>query len=485
MTGKYLNAALLLALAACTVGPDYRRPDFYSDAEIAGSLNLKPDKARAVNKDWYKDFKDPVLDSLVTRGLASSPDAKMAVARLRQARASLKAASVQSLPMFDADGSYHYSKVGKNSGYPIGTDYYQTGLDMSWELDIWGAGRRQTESAAAMYKAAAADIDNVKLSLSAEIASDYLNLRTAQEQVRIAEQNLVLQQDIYDIVNAKYQSGLADESALKQAQYAVETTKGLIPQFKYNVEAYQNALAVLLGQLPGSLNEELKSTDDNLLRRRFRLNLNKLFELPVNTVRLRPDVRIAEYQLISKNADIGQAVAQLYPNLSLSGFLGFQSGKIPNLITDNSFTYSYAPAVSLPFLHWGELTDNIELKKAVAEEYVYQYQSVLLNAASEVKNAYTAIIREFERNQSAREAVLAQKQVLDLTLERYREGLVDFNSVLSAEQNLLSSQNGFVESNGAVYQNVVTFYKAVGGGYRGNEDEKIRCVGELDKHCAL
>ena len=131
MTGKYLNAALLLALAACTVGPDYRRPDFYSDAEIAGSLNLKPDKARAVNKDWYKDFKDPILDSLVTRGLASSPDAKMAVARLRQARASLKAASVQSLPMFDADGSYHYSKVGKNSGYPIGTDYYQTGLDLS------------------------------------------------------------------------------------------------------------------------------------------------------------------------------------------------------------------------------------------------------------------------------------------------------------------------------------------------------------------
>lgn len=175
----------------------------------------------------------------------------------------------------------------------------------------------------------------------------------------------------------------------------------------------------------------------------------------------------------------------MYPNLSLSGFLGFQSGKIPNLITDNSFTYSYAPAVSLPFLHWGELTDNIELKKAVAEEYVYQYQSVLLNAASEVKNAYTAIIREFERNQSAREAVLAQKQVLDLTLERYREGLVDFNSVLSAEQNLLSSQNGFVESNGAVYQNVVTFYKAVGGGYRGNEDEKIRCVGELDKQCML
>lgn len=465
---KYLNLSLFLALAACTVGPDYKRPDFASDEQIAQSLKINPEKKAEINKDWYKGFQDQTLNSLITTSLNSAPSAKMAVARLRQARAVLKMNSVNDLPMIDADGSYHYSKVGKNSGYPISTDYYQAGLDASWELDIWGANRRLTESSAALYKAAAADVDNVNLSLTAEVSSTYINLRTAQEQVRISEQNLKLQQDIYDIVNSKFEAGLADESALNQAKFAVETTKSQIPMYQYNVEAYQNALAILAGELPGSLNENLQSESKNLVRRRFKLNLNKLYEMPTNVVRLRPDVRIAEYQLISKNAEIGQAIAQLYPNLSLSGFLGFQSGKVSNLFTDNSFAYNYAPALSLPVFHWGELTNNIELKKAATEESVYQYQSTLLNAASEIKNAYTGIAKEYEKNQASRNAVLAQKQVLDLTLERYKEGLVDFNNVLTAEQNLLASQNSFVDSNGAIYQSIITFYKSVGGGYREN-----------------
>lgn len=476
---KYLYFALLATVAACTVGPDYQRPAEYSDSEISKSLNLQSDKAQQINKDWYKSFQDKTLDRLVPQGLVSSPNAKIAVAKLRQARASLQIESVQNLPMIDADGSYHYSKVGKNSGYPIGTDYFQTGLDATWELDIWGKGRRQTESAAALYKAAAADVDNTNLSLTAEIAADYINYRMAQEQLRISEQNLTLQEDIYNIVNSKYTAGLEDESALNQAKYAVETTKALIPELQYQTEAYKNALSTLVGELPGGLDEVLAADKKNLIRRRFKLNLNRLYELPVSVVRLRPDVRIAEYQLISKNANVGAAIAQLYPNISLSGFLGFQSSKVPNLIADNSFTYSYAPAIDLPVLHWGELTNNVELQKGVAEEYVYLYQNALLNAAAEIKNAYTAIAREYEKNQAARNAVVAQKKVLDLTLERYRQGLVDFNVILSAEQNLLDAQNSFIASNGAIYQDVIAFYKAIGGGYRESAQEKLKCVSEI------
>lgn len=480
MNRKYLYCGLLLTLTACAVGPDYHRPDFYGNDEIAQSLKLKTDKAKDVRIDWYKSFKDETLNSLVYKGLASGPDAKIAVAKLRQARAQLKITGVGDLPTINADGSYHYSKVGSNSGYPISTDYFQTGLDASWELDIWGKNRRETESAAALYKAAAADIDNVNLSLTAEIASDYLNLRTYQEQVRISEQNLKLQQDIYDIVKSKYDAGLENEAALKQAEYAVATTKSLIPELQYQVEAYRNALAVLTGDLPGSLNELLVPQSKNIVRRSFKLNLNKLYELPVSAVRLRPDVRIAEYQLISKNANVGAAIAELYPNVSLSGFLGFQAGKIPDLMTSNSFTYNYSPVINLPLLHWGALTNNVDLQKAVAEEYIYQYQNALLNAASEIKNAYVGIEKEYEKNQASRTAVIAQKQVLDLTMQRYREGLVDFNNVLTAEQNLLSSQNNFIESNGSIYQNIITFYKAVGGGYTENSAEKIRCLGQLE-----
>lgn len=476
---KYLYFALFTVVAACTVGPDYQRPGEFSDIEISKSLNLQAGQAHEINKDWYRSFQDKTLNRLVPQGLASSPNAKIAVAKLRQARASLEIDSVKNFPMIDADGSYHYSKVGKNSGYPIGTDYFQTGLDATWELDIWGAGRRQTESAAALYKATAADVDNTNLTLTAEIAGDYINYRMAQEQLRISEQNLSLQKDIYEIVNSKYMAGLENESALNQAKYAVETTKALIPELQYQVEAYKNALSTLIGVLPGSLDEILAVDDKNLVRRRFKLNLNRLYELPVSVVRLRPDVRIAEYQLISKNANVGAAIAQLYPNVSLSGFLGFQSSKVPNLVSDNSFAYSYAPAIDLPVLHWGELTNNVELQKGIAEEYVYLYQNALLNAASEIKNAYTGIAKEYEKNQASRNAVVAQKKVLDLSLERYRQGLEDFNVILTAEQNLLASQNAFIASNGAIYKDIISFYKAIGGGYRENPQEKLKCVSEI------
>lgn len=483
MKTKYFVLSLLLGVAACTVGPDYQRPELYDNDEIVKSLKLNTVKAKNVRLDWYKSFKDENLNRLIVKGLENSPNTKIATAKLRQARAQLKITGVADLPMIDADGSYHYSKVGKNSGYPISTDYFQTGLDASWELDIWGANRRATESAAALYKAAAADTDNVNLTITAEIATNYINLRTYQEQVRISEQNLILQQEIYDIVKSKYEAGLENEASLRQAEYVVETTKSLIPELQNQVESYQNALSVLTGELPGSLNASLAPEEKNIVRRSFKLNLNKLYELPVNVVRLRPDVRIAEYQLISKNAKVGEAIAELYPNVSLSGFLGYQSQKIPSLIGGDSFGYNYAPTINLPLLHWGALNNNIDLQKAVAEEYIYQYQNALLSAASEIKNSYSGIEKEYEKNRSSRAAVIAQKKVLDLTMERYQEGLTEFNTVLSAEQNLLSSQNSFIASNGNIYQNVIAFYKAVGGGYNQNVAEEIRCLDQLDGKC--
>lgn len=475
---KYLSLILLASVAACTVGPDYQRPEKYSDSEISRSLNLQSEAPRKVNKEWYKSFQDNTLNRLVSQGLETSPNAKIAVARLRQARAALQIDAVNNFPMLNAAGSYNYNKNSKNSGYPIVTDYFQTGLDASWELDIWGQERRQTESAAALYKAAAADVENTNLSLTAEIAADYINYRMVQEQLRISEQNLALQEDIFKIVNSKYEAGLENASALNQAKYAVETTKALIPELQYQVEAYKNALSTLVGELPGGLDSVLAADSKNLVRRRFKTDINQLYELPVSVVRLRPDVRMAEYQLISKNANVGAAIAQLFPNVSLSGFLGFQSTKLSNIVGGNGFAYNYVPSVKLPVFHWGQLTQNIELQKGAAEEYVYLYQNTLLNAASEIKNAYTGITREYEKNQAARNAVVAQKKVLDLSLERYRQGLIDFSTILTAEQDLLSSQNNFIASNGAVYQNIIAFYKAIGGGYTGNAEERFKCLSE-------
>ena len=239
-------------LASCTVGPDYKQPRLYENEQIAASLELSGG-VRPVNKDWYRRFHDPLLDRLVAQSLKSSPDVKVGIQKLRQARDSLKIAAVGNLPMINADGSYHYNKPSKNIGYTIDTDYYQTGLDASWELDIWGSGRRQTESAAALFQAAAAGLDNVYLSITAEVAADYIGLRTSQAALDIAESNLKLQSDIFDLIKVKYDNGLVDTIAYNQAKYAVETTKALIPDLQSSIEAYKNALAVLTGKLPGAL----------------------------------------------------------------------------------------------------------------------------------------------------------------------------------------------------------------------------------------
>lgn len=463
MPKKYLLSLSLILLASCSVGPDYKRPEIFSDQQVASSLNLKPVESQ-VSIEWYKQFNDAMLNQLITQSLNESPNVNVAIERLRQSRQNLKINSKEYFPQLDADGSYHYAKDNISYGRAITTDYYQAGLDASWELDIWGAGRRLTESSKALMQAAASNLDNVKLSMTAEVATTYLNLRSYQEQLRIAERNLKLQKEIYELVKTKYDVGLADDIALNQAKYIVENTQSLVPSLQSGIESYQNALSILVGQLPGELQEDLQITKGNLIRRRFSFDLTKLYELPVTVLRNRPDVQISEQNLIAQNAKIGQAVAALYPNVSVSGFFGFQSSKIAGLVDSDNNTYSYSPVISLPIFHWGQLTNAIKLQESVTKEYFYNYQQSLLTAAGEVKNSMVALEKEYNKNTSTRNAVKAQRQVAELTLDKYKQGLLEFSDVLTSQQNLLDSQNALVTSNAQIYQNIVTFYKSVGGG---------------------
>lgn len=458
-------------LASCTVGPDYHRPQVYRDEEISKNLGLNPAERTPVAKDWYKQFNDPVLNELVALSLKDSPNVKIAVQKLRQARNEFDINAFNFFPMIDVDGSYHYNKPSRKIGYTIDTDYYQTGLDASWELNIWGGGRRLNESQQALVKAAAADLDNVYVSLAAETATDYITLRSLQVQLKIAEQNLELQQKIYDIVKRKNEVGLEDDVALNQAKYAIENTKTLIPDLQQNISEARNALAILTGRLPGQLDGLLVDRNKNLVRRRFNFELGKIYEQPASVIRNRPDVQVAEQQLIAQNALVGQEISKLFPNVSLSGFLGFQALEVSGLVGSKTFMYSYSPAVTLPLLHWGQLQNQVELQKNVTLEYFYRYQNSILSAVEEVKNAMTSIGNEYKKNLSAYEAASSQKKATMLILEKYKRGLIEFNDVLTAEQNLLSAQNNLAASNGKIYQTIIAYYKAVGGGYAHNAPE--------------
>ena len=452
-------------LVSCAVGPDYHKPELYSDNDLMQSMSIKNNSANKISTDWYKQFNDKTLNKLIEVALYQNPDISVAVQRLREARSNWRINRVNNLPLFNASGSYDYSKPAKAIGNTLTPDYYQTGLDASWELDIWGGGRRQTENALSLAEAAAASLENVQLSLTAEVATNYILLRTTQEQIRIANQNLQLQEDIFKTISAKREYGLEDEVSYKQAEYTVENTRSKIPNLQKQAEVYANSLTILVGKLPGKLNTFLAPKKRNIIRTRLNYDLQSLYDFPLASVRNRPDVRVAERQLQAENALIGAAISAMYPNISLSGFIGWQAPEISGLVDRDSYGYSYKPAISLPIFHWGQLQNQVEQQKAITLAAFFNYQKAVLNAVSEVKNSMVSLQEEYDKNMSSYKAAHAQKIASELMLEKYKNGLVEFSDVMLAQQQRLAAQEQLVNSNGQIYLDIIAFYKSIGGGY--------------------
>ena len=446
-----------IALTACSVGPDYQRPEFWD-------TSIKKEKDEIQQQPWYYIFGDETLNRLIAEALKNSPDIKIARAKMRQARYMFAIRQTDYLPMVDIAGNYNYAYAPKYDELGDKTSYFKAGFDASWELDIWGAGRRQNESYAAQYQASLDNLSNVMLTLTAEVADNYIALRMTQEQLRIADENLHLQHDILKTVRDKYKSGLVENMDVQQAEFAVQTTKSLLPQLEYSQEAYQNAIAVLTGVLPEMLTID-KDKKGNIAARTFKFDLQKLKDIPFEVVRNRPDVRATEEMLIAKNAEIGQAVAAMFPNVNISALLGWQGHLPRDLGRSANAAYGYSPSINLPFLNWGKLSNQVKLSKEVKNEYLHQYQKSLLNAAQEVKNSVTSIIKEYDKNRSLQKSVMNMQEVMLAMKIKYKEGLIEFSDLLSTEQNLLAAQNKLATSRSDVYRNIIAFFKAVGGDY--------------------
>ena len=458
------KSCLLIILCSCSVGPDYKYEKIFEDEEIQKSINLN-----RIEKDEQKysfslyDFNDISLNKLMDDVQENSSTIKIAILKLKQARESLSIAFKNNLPTFDFTGKYNFVNENKNSNNLMGTDYYQIGMDALWELDIFGGGRRETESQKAKYMAMIYNLKNVNVSLVSEVAINYINLRNVEQQLINAKENLKMQEEAYNLINDQYKVSLSDEITLSQSKYLLETTKMSIPKLEYQKIAYENALATLVGKLPEGINDILEETDNNIINQVFELDLKKLYDLPVSVIRNRPDVKMAEENIIAQNAEIGIAISKLYPSVSLSSFFGFQSLKWSNLIENNSWVNSFIPAINLPIFHWGQLNSNVRIQKYLKEESILSYKKVLLNAVSEVKNAIKAIEKGYEIGQAATKAFENMKIVSELNWKKYKLGLVGYNDVLDAEQRRISAQADMVNANANLYLSLVNFYKAIGG----------------------
>jgi len=454
-----------LVLGGCAaVGPDYTlvKPDAPDEwhAELQGGLtagSLEPETLA----HWWSTLNDADLDSLVARAVKGNLDLKNARVRVREARALRGISKANLFPTLDAAASASKQRSSENSSTGTESKLYTADFDAGWELDVFGGVRRSVEAAQASLEATQEDLYNVLVSLLAEVALNYVEVRTFQARLAVAEANIKTQQETYDLNQSRYQAGIIDELPVQQSLRILESSRSQIPALKTGLEAAKNRLAVLLGEQPGKLHRELAAK-----RPIPELPKTVVIGIPAETLRHRPDIRRAERNLAAQTARIGVATADLYPKFRLFGTIGLESLSSGDFLEWASRTWSIGPGVSWNIFHGGAIRQNIEVQTARQEQALIKYEAAVLSAQEEVENVLVAYAKEQIRRESLAKAATAAQRAAIVAQDQYQAGLVDFNNVLDAQRSLLILQDELDQSNGAVITNLVRLYKALGGGWK-------------------
>ncbi|MEM7349585.1 MAG: efflux transporter outer membrane subunit [Acidobacteriota bacterium] len=427
--------AVACLTAACTVGPSYKAPHENAPAVwITAEETFAP--TAEVLSDWWSTFDDPLLTHLLERAVESNHDLRIAAARVREARALRRAARSQHLPRIGASADatrFRLSENGVGAGSAAAAqglieqedDFFQAGFDASWEIDVFGGTRRALEGAAARVEAIEHDRRQTLLSILAEVARAYIELRGSERRLAVAEDNLRIQRESLERVESKVEAGLARRLDAQQARAQLEATRSAIPTFQAvrRTEAYR--LAVLLGEAPGALASELANAAPVPVPPSA-----VALGLPSELLRRRPDVRAAERRLAAATADIGVAVADLYPRFVLSGAAGRESGALSDLFSAGSGTWLLRPAIQWSVFQGGRIRANIQAVEARSEAALARYERTVVLAIEEAEAALVRHARQQETRQSLEEAVGASRRAVELADVLYRRGLADYLTVL-------------------------------------------------------
>ncbi len=457
-------AALGALLAGCAVGPDYRSPEVKMPAAW-GERSQAGDPSAAVGgkpplAKWWTTFRDPVLDSLVERALAANPDLRLARARVREARALRGVAAADQGPTVDASGSFTRTRGGGTTSAGEDGDLFRAGFDASWEVDVFGGVRREVEAADADLAASVEDRRDVQVSILAEVAGDYVELRGAQRSAAIARANLQAQKETLELTRTRLQAGLASDLDLARAEAQVRTTGSEVPTLEAAARRSIHALGVLVGKEPSALSAEL-SREAPVPQAPPDVPVG----LPSDLLRRRPDMRRAERQLAAATARIGEATADLFPRFSLTGSFGLQGEDSGDLVGAGGRFWSVGPSVRWPVLDFGRIRSRIAAQGAREEQAAIAYEGTILRSLREVEDALVTFSREQARRQELSGAVESGKRAADLAGELYRQGRSDFLSVLQAQRDLFASEDSLVRSDRSVAVALVSLYKALGGGW--------------------
>ncbi|MCW5890356.1 MAG: TolC family protein [bacterium] len=457
-------------LAGCMIGPDYKVPAAPIAEHFPGSSDPAVDTTARDHRDWWRAFDDSTLDWLVATAYAQNLDLRMAGVRVLAARAQLGMAIGELYPQQQAaTGSLNYNRIPGSIPYNVIDNTYWAafvGAQAGWEIDVWGKIRRGVESADTAYLSSVASYDDVLVTLLGDVASAYVQIRTLQRRIAIAEENVVRQRDAVRIAQNRFHAGVVTKRDVYQAENVLGSTEAAIPALTIQLAQAENALAVLLGVPPGTLGDVLRPTGTIPVA-----PLEIAVGIPADLLRRRPDIRQAELDAASQCARIGIAKADLLPSFSLVGNVGWLStdigrGSLSDLFTSKRLTYGAGPTVQWNILNYGQITNNVRLQDARYQELLVGYQGTVLAAQQEVADAMTMFLQSRRQEAALHASAVAAAGALRIAMNEYTEGTADFTTVLTAEERLFSSENDLAVARGNVPLGLIAAYRALGGGWQ-------------------
>jgi NodT family efflux transporter outer membrane factor (OMF) lipoprotein len=464
----WIPVLFLVVLSGCMVGPNYKAPVTKVPEAFAGA-ETPPPASENVSR-WWTTLNDPVLDSLIERAAKRNPDLRIAQARVREARALRGIVNAHLYPRVDVTGSYQRFRTSEDviagqGGDPsvipdFDGDLFHAGFDAAWEIDVFGGKRREVEAATAEIDAEIENRRQVLVSLLAEVARNYVEMRAAQYRVRIAHENLRAQEETVEITKIRFDAGLVSDLDVARAEAQVQTTASQIPPLEASARQSMHRLSVLLALEPDALDAELAG-EAPIPSAPTEVPPG----LPSDLLRRRPDIRGAERRLAASTARIGVATADLFPKFSLTGALGLQSTDINSLDIGGSRYWSIIPGVSWPVLDFGKIRSNIAVQNAREEQAFVYYEKAVLDSLREVEDALVAFSENQKRREKLIGAVEANRRAVKLADELYASGLTDFLSVLQAQRDLFQSEDALALSDSSVTSDYIALYKALGGGW--------------------
>ncbi len=467
-SGCFLQKLLMLSVlgmvffpGCITVGPDYVPPE--QAMPDAWHQELVKDLAEGEThlKTWWKSLNDPILDSLILRASAGNLDLQEAAARVVEAEA-LRGISVgERFPDINGFGDAQRLRTSEDFSPPTGNrndDIFSMGLDTSWEIDFWGRIRRLVESSDATLQASVEAYRDVQVLLFAEVALNYVEVRTLQTRINFAENNVKTQRDSLKITEARLDAEIVGELDVRQAELNLATTEAFIPILRSRMLQAINRLGVLLGEFPSALYDELFDPMD-IPQPTESITMS----MPAELLRQRPDIRRAERELAAQNARIGVATSELYPRFFLLGDFGFVGTS--DIFDYKKRSWSIGPSFRWNIFDGGRVRNFIRVEDARTQQALVRYEQTVLDALEEVENSMISYTEELKRRNYLQNSVVAAEKSVELVKTLYITGLTDFQNVLDMERSLFTQQDDFAASKGNVTQNLIRIYRSLGGGW--------------------